>query len=224
MAGRTWMIIDADPEQSELLVTPVSDQASAPQWVGELPPVPKAIARDIGRLRHLIAEDIGAYQAPIEHDDSVLDVNALFADRDSTLKEHPIDDEAMGILAETITNHLELTGVLATDRKITIEEREDAIVINSCHGSRINEAIGHFLMAMASTKTGKWGRLVNEPTRISLQTGDIYAQHIIGWLTETPPDALQGLLSVTLPNSRQVRWRFAQVAKTFGTLPNGVAP
>ena len=31
-------------------------------------------------------------------------------------------------------------------------------------------------------------------------------------------------LSVTLPNSRQVRWRFAQVAKTFGILQHGVDP
>jgi len=224
MAGRTWMIIDADPEQSELLVTPVSDQANAPQWVGELPPVPKAIARDIGRLRHLVAQDLGLYESDLEDTSDAIDVNALFADRNSTLREHPIDDEALGLMAETITNHIEATGVLATDRKMTIEERDDAIVINSCHGSRINEALGHFLMAMASTKTGKWGRLVNEPTRISLQTGDIHAEHIVGWLKETPPDALQGLLSVTLPNSRQVRWRFAQVAKTFGILRHGVDP
>ena len=45
IAGRTWMIIDADPEKSELLVVPVSDQAKAPQWVGELPPVPAEVAR-----------------------------------------------------------------------------------------------------------------------------------------------------------------------------------
>ena len=35
---------------------------------------------------------------------------------------------------------------------------------------------------------------------------------------------MEGLLSVTLPNSRQVRWRFAQVAKTFGILRHGVDP
>ena len=36
MAGRTWTIVDADPEQSEVLVAPVSMQG-APTWVGELP-------------------------------------------------------------------------------------------------------------------------------------------------------------------------------------------
>ncbi len=62
MAGRTWLIIDADPEQSELLVAPVSDKAQAPRWVGELPPVPKAIGRDIGRLRQLIADDLQLFE------------------------------------------------------------------------------------------------------------------------------------------------------------------
>jgi hypothetical protein len=35
---------------------------------------------------------------------------------------------------------------------------------------------------------------------------------------------VEGILSVTLPNSRQVRWRFAQVAKTFGILRHGIDP
>ena len=37
MAGRTWMIVDADPEQSELLVAPVKDTGEAPVCKGELP-------------------------------------------------------------------------------------------------------------------------------------------------------------------------------------------
>ena len=37
-------------------------------------------------------------------------------------------------------------------------------------------------------------------------------------------DALEGVLSVTLPNSREVKWRFAQIAKIFGILRYGVDP
>ena len=165
MAGRTWLIIDADPEQSELLVAPVSDKAEAPRWVGELPPVPKAVGRDIGRLRQLIADDIGLFKdednVPTSHD--VIDTEGIFAERNSILSEHPIDEEALGVMAEHIATHVEATGHVPTDRLMTLERREDAIVINSCHGSRINEGLGHYLMAMASTKTGKW-RLLVEPT------------------------------------------------------------
>lgn len=279
MAGRTWLIIDADFEKSELLVTPVTDQAHAPQWTGELPPVPKEVARDIGRLRQLIAEDLNLLEKVEDANDDVdvieggtddeygngeenrngggsgnnneygnggedannqsqfkrpsqgnnfsqdaLDVNAIFAQRDSKLSDHPIDGEAMSLLSEAIRSHIEATGHLPTDRKMTIEEREDAVVINSCNGSRINEAIGQFLLAMASTKSGGWGRLVVEPTRISLQVSGVNGRDFLNWLMETPPDAITGLLSVTLPNSRQVRWRFAQVAKTFAILRHGIDP
>ena len=231
MAGRTWLIIDADSEKSELLVTPVTDQAHAPQWTGELPPVPKEVARDIGRLRQLIAEDLNLLEGVEDENEDCesenqvgLDVNSIFAQRDSKLSEHPIDGEAMSLLSEAIREHIEATGHLPTDRKITIEERDDAVVINCCNGSRINEAIGQFLLAMASTKSGGWGRLVVEPTRISLQVSGVNGRDFLNWLMDTPPDAIAGLLSVTLPNSRQVRWRFAQVAKTFAILRHGVDP
>ena len=224
IAGRTWMIIDADPEKSELLVVPVSDQAKAPQWVGELPPVPPDIARDIGRLRGLIAEEFEIYSAENNGVEQEIDATQIFNRRNTTVSDYPLNDYALGMLCEEIGNHVEKTGSLPTDRRITIEERNDALMVNSCHGSKINETLGHLILAMASTKSGYWGRLIVEPTRIGLQASQVKAEDIVGWLKNTPPEALEGILSVTLPNSRQVRWRFAQVAKTFGILRHGVDP
>ena len=222
IAGRTWLIVDADPEQSELLVAPVNDQGKAPQWLGELPPVPESVARDVGYLRHLIAHDIGLLPLP---EAPALDPLALVPSRSASLSDYPLDDEARSMLAETIAAHVEATGALPTDRTMTLEERDDAFVLNSCQGSKINEAIGNFLLAMASTKSGSWGRLIVEPTRIALQVGGgVRPEDIRGWLMETPPEAIKQLLSITVPNSRQVRWRFAQVAKIFGILRHGVDP
>jgi ATP-dependent Lhr-like helicase len=226
IAGRTWMIIDADPEKSELLVVPVSDQAKAPQWVGELPPVPPDIARDIGRLRQLIADDLNmehSLESKAEPNNTI-DTTQIFNRRNTKLSDYPLNGHALGLFSEEIGDHIEKTGSLPTDRIITIEERKDALMVNSCHGSKINETIGHLLLAMSSTKSGYWGRLIVEPTRIGLQANQVKAEDIVGWLKQTPPDALEGLLSVTLPNSRQVRWRFAQVAKKFGILRHGVDP
>ena len=83
----------ADPEQSELLVAPVSDKAQAPRWVGELPPVPKAIGRDIGRLRQLIADDLQLFEgeANATIHPQAIDTEGIFAERDSVLSEHPFD-------------------------------------------------------------------------------------------------------------------------------------
>ena len=221
IAGRTWVIVDADPEQSELLVAPVKDHGKAPRWLGELPPVPASVAREVGHLRHLIAADLGLLPSPALPE---LDPLGLVPARHVTLSDYPMDDEARSMLAETVTEHLDATGYLPTDQVMTVEERDDALVVNSCHGSTVNEALGNFLLAMASTKSGTWGRLVVEPTRISLQISGVRPEDVIGWLLETPPDALQQLLSITVPNSRQVRWRFAQVAKVFGVLRHGVDP
>ena len=220
IAGRTWIVIDADPERNELLVAPVSDQGHAPQWVGELPPTPADISREVGRLRRLIANDIGLKTTEKK---DIIDPAELLKGN-SKLEDYPLNGEAFSMLAEAVRSHIEGTGNLPTEAVMTIERREDALVINSCHGSKINEAIGHYLLAMASTRSGKWGRLITEPCRISLQVPEVSPEDLIEWLKETPPDALEGVLRVTLPNSREVRWRFAQVAKIFGILRHGVDP
>ena len=225
MAGRTWLIIDADPEKVELLVAPVSDQGQAPVWSGELPPTPAEVAREIGHLRGLVAEEAG-WQPPsfVEADSrGQLDVAGLLADPNLTLEDYPLDAEALGQLFESVHNHLDATGTVPTDRIITIERRDEAVTINSCQGSRINEALAHLLQALASTKTGSLGRIIVEPCRIGLQAA-VSAEEVQEWLLSTPPSALEGLLSVTMPNSRQVRWRFAQVAKVMGVLRSGVDP
>ncbi len=225
MAGRTWTIIDADPEKEELLVAPVSDHAQAPVWSGELPPTPPEVAREIGYLRGLVAQESG-WSPPDFSDITVrgqLDIAGLVADTSLELEDYPLDSEALGQIFEAVNTHLEASGTVPTDRIITIERRHEAVIVNSCQGSRINEALAHLLQAMASTRTGTLGRIVVEPTRIGLQAA-ITPEEVVGWLMTTPPDALEGLLSVTMPNSRQVRWRFAQVAKVLGVLRSGVDP
>ena len=220
MAGRTWVVVDADPEQSELLVAPVSDQGHAPQWVGELPPTPADVAREAGRLRRLFAIDLGLIP-----DEAIEQIDpAELLKGNSVIDEYPLNGEAKGILAEIVTTHFNSAGVVPSERLITIEDRDEAIIVNCCQGNRINEAIGHYLLAMASTRSGKWGRLIVEPCRISLQIAGVRPAELIEWLSETPPEALEGVLSVTLPNSREVRWRFAQIAKIFGILRHGVDP
>ena len=222
IAGRTWMIIDADPEKSELLVIPASDQAKAPQWVGELPPVPADVAREIGKLRELVANDLGLLES--NDTQQPLDRYNLRVVNKLQISDYPINEHGLGMLSEEIGEHMEKSGSLPTDSHITIESRNDAIIINSCHGTKINETIGHLLLAMASTKSGSWGRLIIESTRIGIQASGIAPEDLVEWLNETPPDALEGLLSVTLPNSRQLRWRFAEVGKAFGIIRHGVDP
>jgi len=226
MAGRTWEIVDADPEKSELLVSPVSNQSTAPVWAGELPPVPAEVAREVGNLRRAIADehDWAIGRQPL--DDWGAKVNSWIEQLPAQrpIPDYPLSDNSLGILTQSVAEHLEATGSIPDARLLTIEARRDALVLNCCHGSKVNSALAHFLQAMSSTIDGKSGRVIVDPYRISFQVPALTADGIITWLTETPPEALRDIMWMTIPNGRQLRARLVQVCKNFGILHRGIDP
>jgi len=125
---------------------------------------------------------------------------------------------------DKIVEHVDASSSLPDERTLDVETRRDAIIVHSCHGSRINETLAHFLQAMASTIQGQMGRVLVDPYRISLQVPGLRATHVVDWLTDTKPDNLATILRVTIPNGRQLRWRLVQVCKVMGVLQSGVDP
>ena len=208
MVGRTWEIVEADPEKSELLVAPTGSGGSAPVWAGELPPVPAEIAREVGDLRGLI-RDLATGEE---------------TEGDREIESYPLAPDALGRLMGTITEHVDAAGSLPDASHIDIETRRDAVVVHSCNGTRINQTLAHFLQAMASTLEGRMGRVLVDPYRITLQVPGLRATHVVDWLTGTPPNGLPSILRVTIPNGRQLRWRLVQVCKVMGVLRAGVDP
>lgn len=209
MAGRTWQIVDADPEQEELLVAPTKETGEAPVWAGELPPVPKEVAREVGKLRRSTAINLGA----IEDDETVI-----------PFEDYPLSPNARELLMYTIAEHIDATGVLPDEKTITIEDRKGTIVLNTCAGSKINETLAYLIQAFGSLKEGKMGRTLIDPYRISIQIPGTNSSDVLGWLQDTPPIALPSLMRMTIPNGRAVRWRVVQVARRMGVLQKGVDP
>jgi len=226
MAGRTWIVIEADPERNELLVAPVTDQGSAPEWMGELPPVPAEVAREVGELRLAIARENEWFLPPDDGASFDLVTKAWLAElpQPRPVSDFPLSDTSLGTLTDSIANHLEATGSIPHSRLLTIEDRRDAVVLNCCHGSKINSALAHFLQAMASTIDGKIGMVVIDPYRISFQVPGLTPGSMVNWLQETPPEALEGIMRMTIPNGRQLRARLVHVCKTFGVLNRGIDP
>ncbi len=209
MAGRTWMIVDADPEQSELLVAPVKDTGEAPVWAGELPPVPEKVALEVGRLRRSAACAIGAMEA---------------ISGDIDYSDYPLSDEARADFLTAVAEHIDATENLPTDNIITLENRDKTVVLNTCRGSRINETLAHFIQAMGSMREGKMGTTLIDPYRIAFQVPGTTPAHVIEWLTTTSPDALETVLRMTIPNGRALRWRMVQVARKMGVLQKAADP
>lgn len=209
MAGRTWQIIDADPEAEELSVAPAKEQGTAPVWSGELPPVPEEVANEVGRLRRIAAASVGA---------------AEILESDLPFEDYPLSDSARDLLVTSIVEHVEGTGHLPDDRTVTVEQREGAVTLNTCAGSKINETLGHFIQAMGSMREGKMGRTLIDPYRISFQIPGTNAEDVMGWLNGTPPEALPSILRMTIPNGQAIRWRMVQVCKKMGILSKGLDP
>ena len=223
IVGRTWEIVEANPEKSELLVAPVGSGGSAPVWSGELPPVPAEIAREVGRLRRTIRELVTGEEIDDEYGGVRLDRiggHPPVCDID----DYPLAPDALTKLMDKIVEHIDASSSLPDERTLDVETRRDAIIVHSCHGSRINETLAHFLQAMASTLEGRMGRVLVDPYRISLQVPGLRATHVVEWLTETKPENLPTILRVTIPNGRQLRWRLVQVCKVMGVLRSGVDP
>ena len=209
MAGRTWQIVDADPDQEELLVIPVKDAGEVPVWSGELPPVPIEVAIEVGKLRRSAAIAMGA----VEDDEGIL-----------ALDQYPLSDDAREALLGCVAEHMDSSGVLPDNRTMTVSERDGAVILNTCHGSRVNETLAHFLQAMGSLNEGRMGRAVIDPYRISLQVPGVGPGDVIEWLTGTTAEALPSIMRMTIPNGRAVRWRVVQVARRMGVLKKGVDP
>ncbi|GIS27369.1 MAG: hypothetical protein CM15mP128_1280 [Methanobacteriota archaeon] len=151
MAGMTWRIVDAKGEKSELLVIPTKKT-----W-HRRPVAPANFRRCRKRsVATLVVCPWGGpiltFPFPAHESSSALDVLGLGQDGPD-LAAHPLDATCRSLLAEAVIAHVEATGDLPTERRMTVEQRDDAVVLNSRHGTLINEALGQFLLAMASTKT-----------------------------------------------------------------------
>ena len=223
IVGRTWEIVEANPEKSELMVAPVGKGGIAPVWSGELPPVPAEIAREVGGLRRVIRE-LATGEEPEEIPSSTRLDRIGGPSSACDIDDYPLAPDALSKLMSKIVEHVDATGSLPDERHLDVETRRDAIILHSCHGSRINETLAHFLQAMASTLEGRMGRVLVDPYRITLQVPGLHAKHIVEWLTETKPENLPSILRVTIPNGRQLRWRLVQVCKVMGVLRSGVDP
>jgi ATP-dependent Lhr-like helicase len=110
-----------------------------------------------------------------------------------------------------------------TDELVTVESTKDAIVINACFGSRVNETLGQLVSALLGARLGESVGMSTDPYRIVLQVPRaVDAKHIVAILHPDDPDALEPLLRLVLKNSSFLRWAFVHVAKKFGAIRRDV--
>ena len=169
--------------------------------------------KDLGEIPSWIGEEIPVPFAVAR------EVGALRKDLDLT--GYPVDEHG----AERFLDYVRGQGALPvpTDEEITIEATKNAIVVNACLGTRVNETLGQLISSLLSARLGESVGLSTDPYRIVLQVPRIVdAKQILDILRPEDPDALEPLLRVVLKNSSFLRWAFVHVAKKFGAIRRDV--
>jgi ATP-dependent Lhr-like helicase len=201
MRGQTWRLISVSDDERLVQVEPVTQSFGAiPSWEGEVIPVPFPVAQEVGRMRGAIAD-------ALLHEGAAAGVFTGF----------PLDEDAGAKVIDVVAKQIQQKYPVPTDKRVLIEGFESYVIVHSCFGNLVNEALGKAVAALLSSRFG-----INVGTQVD-------AYHI-AFISPTPlppaavrtellsltPDDLDHILSSVLGSTALFAWRLWNVAKRFG--------
>ena len=206
--GSPWKITNVSSDK--IYVNAVDDPTgSIPSWVGEEIPVPFAVSQEVGSIRGFVEEAMKNGLNP-EETAGKLD------------EKYPSDQKTiLAAISETVES-VEKGYFVPTDRRITIEEWEDFVILQANFGSLANRALAQLLGHVISERTGYSVGVQHDPYRIFIQTaGDIKAEtrkNIINELKNAPHDYIRDALTKATVKTGIFKRRMIHVARRFGAL------
>ena len=202
LKGDAWRIVDF--RDRRVMVVPVSDiGADTPIWVGEDLPVPYEIAQQVGHIRREVA-------AMLER--------RIDKKKIAEKLGLPLDSSGMNSVIDTIEKQAK-QGEVPTDKTITIEryiENYHQVVINTCFGTKVNDALSRVLASLLSTKYGESVGVKVDPYRIVLTGLVLEEDEVESTLKSLNPDSLREILEKTVTQTNLFRFSFVHVGKRFG--------
>ncbi|UCG95744.1 MAG: DEAD/DEAH box helicase [archaeon] len=199
--GSPWRVLSV--YSGKVFVEPVDDITSAiPAWEGELIPVTREIAQEVGELRSLIKEKL---KKKMKNENITEEIR----------KKYPISEDACQKVIDYVKNQVKSKDV-PDDKTILIESDKDFVVIHSCFGSLINQTLSRFFSALLTTDLGKSVGIKNDPYRIMIQ--GVTKEQILKVVKENTPEDFEIVIENTVDRTQMFRWRFIHVAKRFGAV------
>jgi len=200
--GSPWRILSV--HSGKVFVEPVDDITSAiPAWEGELIPVTREIAEEVGKLRREISEMLN----------SKLEKNKII---ERIQKDYPISIDACEKVINYIKKQIKSKKIVPDEKNILIESEGDFVVIHSCFGSLINQTLSRFFSAILSSELGRSVAIKSDPYRIIIQ--GVSKEDILKVIRENDSEDLEIIIDNTIERTQMFRWRFIHVAKRFGAI------
>ncbi|MFC6825769.1 DEAD/DEAH box helicase [Halopelagius fulvigenes] len=205
--GEMWRINDIDDDEARVNVTPIEDPAGeVPSWTGSEIPVPEPVAGEVGEIRDIAARqfEAGADRSAVARD---------------VLTRYPTDEYTLSEALKPVERQVEAGHPIPTADRLVLEGQARRVVLNSCHGHRVNETLGRLLAALVGQRTGSSVGIEVDPYRVSFEVPPKVSVHaFVEVLEATDPDHVEGLLELALKHSDSLKFTLAQVAAKFGAL------
>lgn len=206
--GSPWKILHLYGDK--IYVRAVDDPTGAiPSWVGEEIPVPFEVSQEVGRMR-------GFVEQQMKERKSVDEVISQLAHK------YPAkEDVVLRALQETI-DQVKEGFPLPTDKRITVEDWEDLVVMHVNFGSLANRALAQLLGHFVSERTGSTVAAQHDPYRIFIQaSGTANADNVVALLKELvqmSDTVIRDALTSATVRTGMFKRRMIHVARRFGAL------
>lgn len=190
--GTPWRVLDMHGES--VIVEPSDDITGAiPAWLGEELPVPFEVSQEVGALIGRIA--------PANSEE----ISTIAAEYHAS--------------ADTFANakkFVESQDPLPTDKRILVEVCDDAAIIHTFFGSRINETLGALFSVRISRLLGTSARFTADQNSIFLQFKGRLTQDMVRSLFRK--ENVDEDVRKYIAESRLLLYKFVHVAKLFGLM------
>jgi ATP-dependent Lhr-like helicase len=206
--GSPWIIQHVSEERVH--VRPIDDPTGAiPSWIGEEIPVPFEVSQEVGAMRGFVEEQLGKKRS----------IESIATELS---EQYPADEDViLRALTETV-EHVNAGYPVPTDKRITVEDWGEFVLIHINFGSLTNRALAQLLGQLLSEKIGYTAVVQHDPYRIFVQTmGTVNADHIVKLFSEmqalSERAVRDGLTAATVKTGLFKR-RIIHVARRFGAL------
>lgn len=203
--GSAWKIVSVYGDK--IYVKPVDDPTGAiPSWVGEEIPVPFSVAQEVGEIRAFVEDRLNGGATPKKIASSLAEKYP--ADKDTILR-------AIGETLEQVRRGFKVP----TDRRITVEEWKEYVVIHASFGSLVNRTLAILLGHVLSEQTGYSVAIQEDPYRIMTQTmGSIDSNKVRDVLHELSTMNIDDVTVEAVIKTGLFKRRIIHVARKFGAV------
>src|SRR5215467_2370427 len=190
--GQTWKVISIDEEKFHVEVESSPPSLTAiPGWEGDMIPVQIDVAMEVGKLRQQVRD---------ESEDSFLDQTERERVRSSLLLQ-------------------ERQARIPTDQLILVEEFENTVVVHTCAGNLVNEAMATVLASIFGSSLGANIATQVDQYRFALIfPRPVSALVVSEELRRLTPDDLERIIKETVESSDLFAWRHWHVLRRMGAV------